>query len=251
MTKIWNLLALSLFSFSAVLGQFDSDQNKDNTLVVEGTAIIKEIPKDIFAVIKIKAESQSYSACQEKLLYRSDIIKSSMIKEKINKDLIKTESIAIDEKSDYVNGKRERNGFEGSISLSIQTQFSPDLASRLLTSLKIDSLDVAYSIKFKLSEDQKSRMRQETITLASNDAREKAMIIAKSMNIKLGEINSISYLNEGSMFDADKDIVIEEINLNNYMDPIGDDSQHIDFNPKEIGIYKSIKVEFKIRRNKN
>jgi uncharacterized protein len=248
-TIILNLIALTLFSIS-IKGQFLTSPTKDNTLVVEGIAIIKEIPNDILAVITVKAESQNYAECQDKLLNRIGIAKSSILRQNINKDLIKTNEITINEKDEYVDGKREKTGFIGSISLSIETPFSPDFAGKLLTALKIDSLGVEYNIKFKLSEDQKFKLRSEAITLAVADAKEKAMILAKSSNIKLIKINSISYLDEGSIFDLDRDIVIEELHPRNVSYAIigspNEMAQNIDFNPKEVGIYKSVLIEWKI-----
>jgi uncharacterized protein YggE len=236
---ILNLIALTLFSIS-VKGQFLTSPTKDNTLVVDGNAIIKAIPNDILAVITVKAESQNYTECQDKLLNRIGIVKSSILRQNINKDLIKTNEITINEKNEYVDGKKMKTGLQGSISLSIETTFSPDFAGKLLTALEIDSLGVEYNIRFNLSEDQKSKLRKEAITLAVADAKEKAIILAKSSNIKLIKINAISYLDEGNIFDHDRDIVREEFNpiLEAFavMGSPNEMAQNVDFNPKEIGI---------------
>ncbi len=240
------LMALSLFSTS-LNAQFLTTPAKDNTLVVEGVAILKEIPKNIFVFITVKSESKDYSECQDMLLERMEIVKSSILKQSISKDLLKTTEISINENKEYIDGKQEKIGFSGTITLTIETLFSPEFANKLLTALKIDLVE--YSIKFKLSEDQKTKLRHAAITMAVEDAKEKAILLANSSNIKLNRINSVTYLDERYVFYQDSDIVREETLPRQevfMMAEASGNSTSIDFNPKEIGIYKSVQIEWKI-----
>ena len=240
------LMALSLFSIS-LNAQFLTTPAKDNTLVVEGVAILKEIPKNIFVFITVKSESKDYSECQDMLLKRMEIVKSSILKQSISKDLLKTTEISINETKEYIDGKQEKIGFSGTITLTIETLFSPEFANKLLTALKIDLVE--YSVKFTLSEDQKTKLRHDAIIMAVEDAKEKAILLANSSNIKLNRINSITYLDERYVFYQDSDIVREEILPRQevfMMAEASGNSTSIDFNPKEIGIYKSVQIEWKI-----
>ena len=240
------LMALSLSSISSN-GQFLSNPTKDNTLVVEGVAILKEIPRNIFAVITVNSKSADYSECQDMLLKRMEIVKSSILKQGISKDLVKMTEISINENKEYIDGKLERTGFSGTITLTIETVFSPEFANKLLAALKIDLVE--YNIKFKLSEDQKTKLRHDAIVRAVEDAKEKAILLANSSNIKLIKINSISYSDERYAFMLDRDIVREEIlpaqEVFLTVEGAGN-SKSIDFNPREIGIYKSVKIEWSI-----
>ena len=114
--------------------------------------------------------------------------------------------------------------------------------------MKEDSLGVEYNIKFNLSEEQKSRLRKDAITLAVADAKEKAAILAKSSSIKLIKINSVSYLDEANIFDIDGDIIREELDQMNVAFAMialpQEMTRNVDFNPKEIGIYKSVRIEW-------
>lgn len=245
-TILTNMIALSLLSIS-LNAQFISTPTKDNTLIVEGVAILKEIPKNIFVFITVKSESKDYSECQNKLLKRMEVVKTSILQQNISKDLLKMTEISINENKEYINGKQEKIGFSGTISLTIETLFSPEIANKLLTALKIELVE--YNINFKLSEDQKTKLRRDAITMAVEDAKEKAILLANSSNIKLTKINSISYLNEEYVFNHDRDIVREEILPTQevfMMVESPDNPASIDFNPKEIGIYKSVEIEWKI-----
>ena len=240
------LMALSLFSIS-LNGQFITNPTKDNTLVVEGVAILKEIPKNIFVFITVNSKSTDYSECQDMLLQRMEIVKSSILKQNISIDLLKMTEISINENKEYIDGKLERTGFLGTITLTIETVFSPEFANKLLTALKIDLVE--YKLKFKLSEDQKTKLRHDAIVRAVEDAKEKAILLANSSNIKLIKINSISYSDDRYTFRQDNDIVREEIlpaqDVFLMVEGPGN-STSIDFNPKEIGIYKSVQIEWKI-----
>jgi uncharacterized protein YggE len=249
-SRVISLIALCLFSISAKC-QFFTTPTKDNTLMVEGVAITKVKPENIFVLIKVKSESKDYSQCQDMLLTRIGKVKSSILSQNIDKDLLKANEITINENKEYVDGRQEKIGYSGTISLSIETSFTPDFASKLLTALKIDSIPVEYNIRFKLSEDQKSKLRQKAINLAVTDAKEKAKLLANASNIELTKINSITYLDEGSIFDQDRDIVREEIQPQTQAFMVvgsSNDFKNIDFNPKEVGIYKSVHIQWGIAK---
>jgi hypothetical protein len=236
-------------------GQFGTPQAKDNTLLVKGTAIIKQMPEIIYASINVKSESQDYADCQNKLLAKMERARSSILKQNISSDLIKTNEISINEREEYIGGKMTKTGFVGSISLIIESQYSPEIAKKLLTAFTSDSLVLNYSIGFKLSEKQKSQLRQLAISKAVDDAKERALLIAKSSNIKLIKLNSLIYLDDEITFNRDNDVIKEEIRpaQDVFVTVRGNNpnTPNIDFNPKEIGIIKSIRMEWTIEENPN
>jgi uncharacterized protein len=231
-------------------GQLNSSQTKDHTLLVKGTAIIKQIPELIYVSINVKSESQDYSDCQNQLLIKIEKVKSAILKHGISKDLIKTNEITINEKKEFINGKTVNTGFVGNISIIIESPYSIDISNKLLTAFKSDSLVLNYTVGFRLSESQKAKLRQEAITLAIDDAKEKASLIAKSTDIKLLNINSITYLDDDMTYLRDRDIIREVVRSSQdvFVAIRGNESDtpNIDFNPKEIGVIKSVRIEWTI-----
>lgn len=253
MKTIFTILSgLLIFSLS-VKGQLGTPQAKDQTLLVKGTAVLKQMPEIIYASVNVKSEAQDYSDCQNKLLYKMEKVKFSLLKQNIGSDLIKTNEITISERKEYINGKPVNTGFVGNISLIIESPYSTEISNKLLIAFKNDSLKLNYSIGFRLSEVQKSQLRQQAITRAIDDAKEKASLIAKSTNIKLIKINSITYLDDDLTFIRDRDIIREEVRRSQdaFVAVRGDNSNtpNIDFNPKEIGIIKSVRIEWTISDN--
>jgi len=253
-TKIITLTGLLILSISTK-GQFGASQAKDNTLLVKGTAILKQIPEIIYASVNVKSESENYTDCQNKLLAKMDKVRSSILKQNISNDLIKTNDMTINERQEFINGKTTKTGFNGNISLIIESPYSPEISKKLLTAFTTDSLVLNYSIGFKLSEKQKSQLRQLAIAKAVEDAKERVYLIAKSSNVKLIKLNSITYLDDEITYNRDNDIIKTEIRPTQdvFVAIRGNNSNtpNIDFNPKEIGIIKSIRMEWTIEENPN
>jgi len=240
-----------LISFSAN-GQSEI-QNADNTLIVKGIAILKQTPEIICATINIKIESKEYNDCQDKIMTALQKAKSIFMNSGIDKDLIKTNEIGVSENRDFRNGEFIITGFTGNVSLIIESVYSINFTKKLLAALKHDSLSVYYNIGFKLSETQKSLLRQKAISMAIDDAKEKAKSIAESSNVRLVKINSIIYKDDDyAARNGDKDIIKEDvwISQNISIRGTGNNSPALDFNPKEIGIQKSVQIEWTITEKK-
>ncbi len=171
---------------------------------------------------------------------------SAFIKNDIDREAIKTKDISITEEYNYENNIKKRIGYKAHIQMEIEQKLSDNFINNILTSLQHYSLKVNYSISFKLSEDQKEKLRNEAIKGAMNDAISKAKLISESANIELGKIHRISFgkLENWNYGRQDADIVIEQMMPLTRMDPNPENG--IDFNPKEVSIRKVIEVEWHI-----
>ncbi len=245
-SRILAVFVLTLIALNSI-AQYGI-QNKDNILVVKGVAVLQQIPELINARIVIKAEAQSYKDCHSKLLSQMEKVKSTFLKYNIDNDLIKSDQLMISEEKRYKDANNWTTLFIGSAAFTIETNYSIDFTQNLLTALKQDSLSLHYSVSFKLSEAQKAYLRENAITEAIADAKEKAISIAKSSGVNLGRINSIKYLDESGPWGRDWDIQKEEIVVQSFVNASvrggGYERPTIDFNPKEIGIIKTIEIEW-------
>ena len=217
----------------------------DNTLIVKGVAVLRQIPDVIYVTLNIRIESIDYNDCQDKVLTALQKSKSIFINSGIDKDLIKTNEIGVSEKSEFKNGESIKTGFIGNVSINIESEYTNEFTQKLMKALKNDSLSIYYSIGFKLSESQKALLRQKAISNAINDAKEKAKLIAESTNTKLISISTITYKGDDyAGRNGDNDIIREDnwISKNIVIRGVGSSSPTIDFNPKEIGIQKSVEI---------
>lgn len=252
-----NILLLSAFFCLTInlIGQVPQQQTKDNTLLVRGMAIFKATPELLTVRIDIDSEDEKYNKCQEHLMKKIEQTKSLFIKNGIAKESIHTNKLNIAEKRLYQANNNEKIVFAGRASFHIEHPYSIEYATKILTVLRNDSLVVHYNLAFTLSEEQKSELRKKAITVALQDAREKALAIASGANVKLLKINSINFTDaEYGGYSIDSDL-IREIDLAEQqvfanVGYTGQNNNTIDFNPKEIGIKKVVTVEWMIEEKK-
>lgn len=230
-----------------VRAQLNNTTVKDNTILVKGTAVLKQIPELLSASLSLKSESRDYTDCQDRAIAKLDKVKAALLNHNINEKLLHTGEIRITETIELQGGKPVKNGFSATILLTLEAPYTTGLTQNLLDALRNDSLSVNYTIGFKLSESQKSALRQQAITMAIDDAREKATLIAKSANVKLGRINSVTYLDEEMTWNIDRDIIRE---VSGVFTTVGQNSPSpmIEFSPKEIGLIKGVRIEWMIER---
>jgi hypothetical protein len=221
---------------------------KENSLLVNGTAILKQIPEMLTASITVRVKGVKFNECQEKLVKAIGQATNMLVKNGIEKEIIHTNSLNVSERSEYLSEGRTKLGYEGSSSVNVEHLYSQEYAKKLLSALQNDSVNFLYNLDFTLSENQKCMLRQKAISLAISDAKEKAEAIAKSANLRLVKINSITFLdnNQGSYYESD---LVQEGRVGpGYiaMSKSAGQTPAIDFNPKEIGIRKSVTIEWQI-----
>jgi len=239
--------AFTLLIISA-FGQ-NNIEKSENSLLVKGVAILKEMPDIISITINVKTESPEYKMCQEQMVTLINKTKQIFIKSGINGELIKMNEIKVSEDIEYNRGETVKKGYKGEASFEIESKFSIDFTNKLIVALKNDTIMITYKIEFKLSEAQKLTIRQKAITLAIADAKEKAKIIAEASNVKLITINSIEYKNDDYVYrNIESDIISTDnwVERNNRTGSVSD-NQTTDFNPKEIGLQKSVQIKWLIQ----
>lgn len=90
------IIIIGTFIFSlSTNGQFSPTQVKDNTLLVKGTAILKQMPEMIYVYVDVKSESQDYSDCQIKVLSKMEKVKASMLKQNIKYYSMNTDYLTV------------------------------------------------------------------------------------------------------------------------------------------------------------
>ncbi|MEI7420633.1 MAG: SIMPL domain-containing protein [Prolixibacteraceae bacterium] len=239
-----------LFFTTSLSGQINTS-GRENSLLVKGIAILKQTPELLTARITVKASADKFSPCQDKLVRAIDQAKAILVKRGIEKGIIHTNDLNVSEKRDYLAEGRYKISYEGNSDITIEHEYSQEYSKKLLSALQSDSANFVYHLDFVLSENQKKILRQEAIASAIADAREKALAIALSANLKLSRIKNITYTDDFSS-GYESDLVQENIVGFRGVAMMSKESAApvIDFNPKEIGIKKSVTIEWWIEEKK-
>lgn len=214
-------------------------QNNQASLQVAGKAIVKEVPREIVFRIPLKIVDSSYISCNDRMVYTLNELQKDLKKKGIAEESIQTGNYSITENMVFEGGKRVQQGFQGSVHVLLSANYSPQLIQKVLES--VSSFKLNYTINFSMSEEQKQRLTEIAMVSAVEDAKQKAMILAKAANVQLGSILKISYgidqyrtepmLSERIMSSQADEMVQNELNLS----------------PSMTSLFKSILIVWEIQ----
>ncbi|WP_372647652.1 SIMPL domain-containing protein [Draconibacterium sp.] len=185
------ILSLALIVFA--LGSF-AQNIQGGIITVEGKSSVKLAPEDISFTVNFSVKSENYKECAEMSVEKMDKVKKLFIKNGIDQELIKTNSFSIREVQKYDPELRQSvfEGYEANIPVTIRTKKDYEKNDKIFELIK-DNLQSNFNLNFALSEEQMETVKEKLIQLAVEDAKQKATVIAKSAEVKLGKIKSIQY----------------------------------------------------------
>lgn len=225
-----------------------------SSLVVEGKAIIKEVPENIFITINLTSSNSDYAICSDKLIQASNKLQKDLIDLGINSKTIKANKFSVQEEYDfnYQNGARTKKGYQGLIELTIEDKFSNQILTTIMETMKKTDYKFSYTVEFILSDSQRQNLVNFAIENSVSDAKQKAEIIAKAAGIDLIKIKSVTYPIQYKQYDFEADM----FNRVRYRAPmvamtgsVGSDFNGISINQEEIAIEKTVTIEW-ITRSK-
>jgi uncharacterized protein YggE len=225
-----------------------------NSLIVEGKAIIKEIPENILITIHLLSSNSDYTVCSDNLTKASNKLQKDLIDLGISSNTIKANKFGVHEDYDYnyQSGERTKKGYQGSIELTIEDKFSSKILSTIMEVMKKTDYKFDYSVEFILSDLQRQNLVNYAIEKSVSDAKQKAEIIAKAADLELIRIKSIKYPNEYSEYNFESD----KFNMVQFKAPrlamvASEDSNSngMSLNQEEIAIEKTVTIEW-ITRSK-
>ncbi len=233
-----NLLFLVIGIILPYIANSQTPQS-ENSLRVEGVFITKEIPEMFDLTINISYNNNDFSVCSDSLLIIINNVTNMLINNRFDNEKIKISNLTVVPKYDYDLSfdKRVRNGFEGRATLEVNDYYSSEIINKIFNSVNSFDYDIGYSLNFSLSEEQKIRLRKQTIEKAIEDARDKADIAAKINNIELDRINRISIEdNFDNLYRSEFPLIRMDLNY-----------EDLELNPKEMQIIQTVIIEWFIK----
>lgn len=243
-------ILIFLFLVLPLASHAQFDQNSDHTIKVTGKYVIKETPELIAVTITIHHQSGDFKNCSDSLLFLIQDLNDTFQMNGIDPSLIKLKDISINENYEYKNGENIKMGYIGIGRIEIEEKISLEFYRNLLHSITSFDNNISYTIKFKLSENQKDSLRSIAIEKAIDDANRKAKIIADKYNLKLVRIKNISFEYQdlwNSSQEIDNDLITEEWTDLQVMPVASREYSNPNFNPKEISLIKIVDIEWKVK----
>lgn len=183
-----------LFIIITISFQSFSQDSFCESIVVEGKSSVKAVPEIITFNINFSVKDTNYSKCAELALQKFESVKSEFIKNKIDEELIKTLKYSIREEREHDRnlGKSVFKGYRADLPIRIKTKADNPQNDQIFEIIK-NNFKANFSINFVLSPDQIKSIKEELISLAVEDAKSKANLLAKNVGVKLAKISKIQY----------------------------------------------------------
>ena len=239
-----NLLFAILFITSALTAQ---DSTKQDVLTVVGEFNLKATPEIIEVLLDITEKDVNYKECFKKAVDTRKKLKAAFIENGISEESVKTNNFSVREDYLWEKSKRSKVGYQANLSMVIKEKYTPEFADKLLKSFQNYSFDVDYRFRFRLSEDQKDKLRNMAMKGAVKDGKEKARVLADAAGVKLIEICEINY-NSSSNGYYSMPILMDEEECD--IPPLKGRAYNkgdLEFNPQDLSITKFVTIKWKIK----
>ena len=236
-----NKTTIFLFLILTILATNLLAQEKENVINVQGEAIFKVTPEIFVVNIPIQIKDSVYENCTKRLVGKYNQLKDALVKNKIQEEAIQSDNLSVNENYTWDQRERKFDGYIGSIQVTVEQDYTVEKLSTVIETLKDEEFKFGYNISFKLSERQKAEQLEKAINMATEDAQNKAKIIAKAMNIQLGEIRTINFGTSGISRNI---LTMEDSQV--LMKMAGDSKLELNLNPQVIEIQKNISIVWEI-----
>ncbi len=163
-------------------------------ITVEGKSSVKLIPEELSFMVTLSVTDNNYTKCADLAVEKMETIKKLFLKNGIDEEMIKANSYSIREVQKYDPELRQSvtDGYEASIPLTIRTKRDYKKNDIIFELIK-DNLESNFNLNFLLSDEQMDAVKEKLISLAVEDARQKAVWIVRAAQTSLGKINAIHY----------------------------------------------------------
>ncbi|MEN7981854.1 MAG: SIMPL domain-containing protein [Nanoarchaeota archaeon] len=179
------IIALSaLFMFKPV--------SSENTVSVEGMAIVKAMPDEIGVYFNIETKGNTSSEAKDA---NSDILEklvATLGNQGFGREDIITENYNIYPDYDWTEGKRIDKGFKAIHSIKVMVDSEEtDKLGKIIDAGVDAGAGISY-INFELSQESQNKYKAEAIKLAAEDAKTKAESVAIGFDKKVGKLVSVN-----------------------------------------------------------
>jgi len=170
---------------------FINSKIEKTTLNVSGTSKIDALADEVSVYVGIETLKDTAELSKSENSVISERVLKELVYSGIDKNEIETSSYNIYPEYNWDNGKQELKGYKTSNILKIKTKDFGKIGK--IVDVSIDNgATLIQSINFELSQEKQNEIKQEAISKASEDAREKAEATAQGLNAKLGKVKQVS-----------------------------------------------------------
>ncbi len=209
------IAGLLIFNMSKTTTQILNNPSNRNTVSVSGTSNLDAMPDQAVLYLRIEYINNDPKIAQDGLTSISNKVISALKQNGLSNDQIETINYNLEKYYDYSTGRY--NGYIASHTLKLTIK---DLSKagdyiNLAVNNGVNKID---SLQFSLSKEKEKEVRTSLLSAATQDARDKADLLAGSLNARVKSVISVSesspynypvYYAEAAMLKADSSPVIQ------------------------------------------
>ena len=192
-------LLLSASAASAQSNPANTQQSNSNlgVLEVQGQGRMRVQPDQTVVNIQVQSTNTEAGRAVQQVSDKVEQLLKKLQDAGFKKEEIKTSHFSLNENNQWVNDRMVRQGYNASQMLEVKFPLDPKRMTKLTNVFSETQEGVTFHFSFGLSDKLRQQVKEELIRKALQDAREKAAVIARSANIRLGSIRKIDYSPKG------------------------------------------------------
>ncbi|MDR0696265.1 MAG: SIMPL domain-containing protein [Christensenellaceae bacterium] len=172
------------------------------TLIVKGEASLSVRPDLILIRLQLSAVNTDYSKTIDKSNNDLDSLRNALKKVGFTPDTLKTTNFKVTTEYERVNVNNQWIekfvGFNCTHDLLLEFDYDITILNRLINAIQNSDTSPKYDIKFSVKDS--SKVKEQLIQIAVNDAKTKAKQIESATNISLAHIIKINYTGQDLNF---------------------------------------------------
>ena len=168
-------------------------------LEVQGTGRMRVQPDQTIVMVNVNSANSEAGRAVQVVTERVEQLLKKLQDAGFKKEEIKTSQFYLNENNEWRDGRMYRNGYTATQTLEIKFGVDHKRLTKLTTAFADTQEGVTFQFSFGLTDKLRQQVKEELIRKAIQDAREKAAVIARSANIRLGSIRKINYGSQASI----------------------------------------------------
>lgn len=187
MKKLLFLLSISLLPLVAL-----AQQQAVPSIDVEGASEFKVMPDEATLSMNIRELGMKVSDVTNKLNKKTKAIEEALKKSGVNDYKFVVDNYYVNINRIYTKGSSKDSGYVASQNIKVILKHRDNDVVKIVESIN-KSADLSYNVSFGISENQKKSYQEKLLELALLDAKRKADIIAKTMEIDQIRVFKVNY----------------------------------------------------------
>lgn len=160
-------------------------------ITVKGVGTAKTKPDYVEVALNLNGKNMDYVSAINQANEKIEKLQNAVFAVGYVKEDLKTLNFSANTSYEYDHGKQLFKGYVCAYRLKLGFDFTAEALAKTLTAIANSGADAEFSISFSVKEPEK--VAEELLISATENARQKAEILAKASGKTLGELVSIDY----------------------------------------------------------